>query len=116
MSEDREVPQEVQDRVFALYGLDPGDPKYRINRLVPATLGGTDSPRNLFPATPWFTDLKKRLDKRLTELVNSQELSLQHARRELTGNWVQAMHGYYIRNYGHADPQKAKETEDQLGW
>ena len=111
-----DIPVEARDQVLADYGVPAGDPGYVVCRLIPTTLGGSDNPRNLFATTPWFGKLKARLDKRLTELVRSREITAEHARRELQTNWIKAVHGYYVRNYGHLDEQKAKQAEDTLPW
>jgi len=111
------ITADVKLQVFNAYGLGPMDAQsYVIIRLIPVELGGTENVPNLFPTTPWFQDLKSRLDSRLVELVKGGRLTIQQAESELKDNWVRASHRYYIRNYGIDDPDKAREKEDQLKW
>ena len=56
------VPEEVKQQVFAAYGLAPDEHVKQAIRLIPAALGGTNGPKNVFPVTPWFAGLKARLD------------------------------------------------------
>jgi hypothetical protein len=113
---DAPIPLDTQVEVLRAYGVTAGDTQYVVLRLIPPTLGGIDAPKNLFVTTPWFADLKARLDSRLTELVTARQISADHAREDLTRNWVQAVHGYYVRNYGHGDKEAARRKEDELRW
>jgi hypothetical protein len=110
------IPEPVRQSVFAAYGLPLTDRKYVLCRLIPLGLHGTNAPQNLFPTTPWFATLKKRLDKELIALVEAKKITLRQAQSELTSNWVQSMHGHYIRNYGVSDAEKARLIEDSLSW
>lgn len=101
---------------LAAYGVSPDDRRYVVCRLIPDSLNGSSSPRNLFPTTPWFADLKARLDKALTQQVAQRQITPEQAEKELTSNWVQAMHDHRIRNYGAADASQAKRIEDNLRW
>jgi hypothetical protein len=109
-------PEDVRTRVMKLYGLDPSNRRYVLCQLIPEAFGGTNRPANLFPTTPWFTDLKGRLDRRLTELVAAGTITEKQAITELRTNWVAAVHGHYVRNYGHQDHDNARKTEDTLRW
>jgi hypothetical protein len=109
-----EVPEAAAAEVLRAYGADPA--KNVVVRLIPASLGGTDHPKNLFPVTPWFRDLKTRLDRKLTELVAAKEISVEEADRQLRENWISAVHKHYIRNYGMTDAEQAKRKEDELPW
>jgi hypothetical protein len=114
---DGPISKAAKQKVFANYGIGPGDAlSYVVIRLIPVELGGTDNPPNLFPTTPWFADLKSRLEKRLVELVKTGQLSVEQAELELKDNWVRATHRYYIRNYGIEDPDKARQKENELKW
>jgi hypothetical protein len=115
-AESDKVSAEVEAKVFASYGLDPNDGRYVLNRLIPRTLDGTANAANLYPSTPWFRDLKKRLDKKLTQLVRSNQLTVKQAEADLRENWVMAVHKHYVRNYGAGDQQKAKEIEETVPW
>ena len=110
------VPEEVKQQVFAAYGLSPDEHVKQAIRLIPAALGGTNGPKNVFPVTPWFAGLKARLDNFLVEQISAGKLTVKGAVAELTGNWIEACHRHYVRNYGEKDLEKARQTEDKLRW
>ncbi len=107
---------DLKQQVFTSYGLDPSDPKYRLCLLIPASLGGTTEPKNLFPATRWFADLKSRLDKQLTDEVAAGKLTDAQAEMELKTDWIRTMHRHKIRNYGLNDKKAADKVENTLNW
>jgi hypothetical protein len=111
-----EIAEATRREVFRSYGLAPEDTRYVPVRLIPTTLNGTSGARNLFPATPWFAQLKDRLDKQMTEMVSSGKLTAERAEAELKEDWIAAVHRYRVRNYGEGDPAKAGEIEKKLGW
>jgi hypothetical protein len=110
------VTPEAQLTVLRAYGVSPADRRFVLCTLIPKSLGGSNSPSNLFPATPWFANLKTRLDRALTERVRAGRITADQAIAELRGNWVKAAHSNYVRNYGQRDPDKAKSAEDRLNW
>jgi CheY-like chemotaxis protein len=114
---DGDIPKDAQEKVFAAYGMTPTvAQQYVVVRLIPAGIGGTVDPWNLFPTTPWFADLKSRLDKKLVDLVASGQMTAAQAEVELKDDWVKASHRYYIRNYGIQNPNDAREKENSLKW
>ena len=114
---DGDIPRDAQEKVFAAYGMPPTvAQQYVVVRLIPAGIGGTMDPWNLFPTTPWFADLKSRLDKKLVDLVASGQMTAAQAEAELKDDWVKATHRYYIRNYGIPNPNEAREKENSLKW
>jgi hypothetical protein len=110
------IPEATAKQVLAAYKVSDDPKRNVLCRLIPASLGGTSNPKNLFPTTPWFADLKARLDKYLTGQVKAGKMTAEQAEKELKNNWIQAVHTYNIRNYGVNDAAKAKETEDKLRW
>lgn len=112
------VSEATRLQVLQAYGIDPSGEgqKMVMVRLIPAALGGTEEPANLFPTTPWFVDLKVRLDRYLTGEVKKGKMTVEEAEKILTTNWVAALHRYNIRNYGYTDPNTAKKTEEKLAW
>jgi hypothetical protein len=96
--------------------LDPYDTRYVISHLIPASLGGTNDPKNLFPQTVWFANLKHRLDLFFEKQVQDQQITPRQAHGELTSNWIQAVHAHYIRDYGLTDPNESRKKEDALHW
>lgn len=112
----RPIPSEVRSAVLKAYGITAEDKRQVLCRLIPTSLGGTDSPKNLFPTTPWFSDLKTRLDRRLTQLVAEGKMSVEEAEKELTTDWIASSHRHYVRNYGENDSQAARKVEDTNKW
>lgn len=110
------ISPDVRAQVLRSYKIDPADKKHVLARLIPAPLGGTEEPANLFPVTPWFLDLKTRLDKQLAEKVGRGELTVAQAVSELRTDWIAAAHRHEVRNYGHADREAARQTESKLNW
>lgn len=106
----------VVRKVLEAYGATPGDARTEVIRLIPAELGGTNGEKNLFLTTPWFADLKSRLDAKLVHLVKSGQIKVEQAESDLTGNWVRATHKYYVRNYGSTDSAAARKIEDSNRW
>ncbi|MGV3724887.1 MAG: hypothetical protein ACO1SX_28640 [Actinomycetota bacterium] len=110
------ITPQVRQTVLRAYGVGPEDRRFVLCPLIPKSLGGSNSSANLFPTTPWFANLKARLDRALTERVRAGRITTDQAIAELRGNWVKAAHSNYIRNYGQRDPAKARSAEDQLNW
>jgi hypothetical protein len=112
------VSEATRLQVLQAYGIDPAGEgaKLVMVRLIPATLGGTEEPANLFPTTPWFVDLKLRLDRYLAGEVRQGRMTVEEAEKVLTDDWVAALHRYHLRNYGHTDADAARQTEQKLAW
>jgi hypothetical protein len=108
--------EEVRTQVMRAYGLDPANRRYVLCQLIPEAFGGTNRPANLFPTTRWFVDLKRRLDLKLAALVAEGSLTEKQAIMEIKTNWITAVHGHYVRNYGHGNPNAARKTEENLKW
>lgn len=113
---DMKIAPEVRRGVFTRYGLAQDDRHFVLCRLIPYSLHGTNNPANLFPTTPWFAELKGRLDRFLTTQVSEQKMTISEARTILTTHWVKALHTYNIRNYGESDADRAREIDEMLGW
>lgn len=107
---------DLRQQVFKEYGLNGADPKYTVCMLIPGSLGGTTELKNLFPTTRWFADLKVRLDKKLTDEVNSGALTMAQAEAELKADWIKAMHRHGVRNYGAHDRAASDKIEKTLNW
>ncbi len=110
------VPPAAQKQVLDAYGVPPGDTRFVVCRLIPPEIGGTNNTPNLFATTPWFANLKARLDSKLVQLVNSKQITPDQAVADLKSNWVKAAHKHYVRNYGEGTKAGAKQKEDQLRW
>ena len=110
------LPPATQKKVLEAYGVPPGDSQFVVCRLIPPEIGGTNNAANLFATTPWFANLKARLDSKLVQLVQSKQITADQAVSDLKGNWVKAAHKHYVRNYGEGTKAGAKQKEDQIRW
>lgn len=77
---------DIQQDILSRYHIDAQNPSRVVCRLIPAELGGTDDPKNLFPLSPWFAGLKARLDQKLVQEVQQGALTPQQARSELSAD------------------------------
>lgn len=105
----RDVPSEVRQAVYAAYGLPDGNHTgwcggphgCELDHLVPLELGGSNSPRNLWPERydgPMSAHAKDRLENRLHAMVCAGEMSLEEAQRVIANDWV-AAHRRYVQGH-----------------
>ncbi len=103
----RDVPAELRAAVFAAYGLPDGNhtgycagPQgCELDHLIPLELGGSNSPRNLWPEPfdgPMSAHAKDKLENRLHAMVCTGELPLEEAQRAIATDWV-AAHRRYVQ-------------------
>jgi hypothetical protein len=95
----RAVPAWLKRQAYAEYGItqyEPGD--YEVDHLIPLSLGGSNSIRNLWPqstkTSPWNSYVKDVLERKLHNLVCAGKLDLKTAQRELASNWIEAYQKY----------------------
>jgi hypothetical protein len=96
------VSAEVQQKVYAAYGLPEGNrtgycytPEgCSLNRLIPMTLGGTNDPKNLWvqpnDQAIWNSHIKTELETRLHEMVCQGEITLGEAQQAIATDWITA--------------------------
>lgn len=91
----RNVPQAVKRQVYAEYGIDShqaGD--FEVDHLISLELGGSNSPRNLWPESyqtqPWNAHVKDALENRLHADVCTNQIDLPTAQREIATDWIGA--------------------------
>jgi hypothetical protein len=94
------IPAAVRKSVFDRYGIDRPDPEsYQLDLLIPAGLGGTNDPRNLWPQPmgriEWNAHVKDALEVRLRQLVCDHALPLEDAREAISRNWIGAYQEYF---------------------
>jgi hypothetical protein len=71
--------------------------EYAVVRLIPLDLGGGSNVRNLWPQkinSTWNSKKKKALTDQLVHLVCFGQITLKDARKEITGNWIEAYKKY----------------------
>ncbi|CAB4243682.1 conserved exported protein of unknown function [Methylacidimicrobium sp. AP8] len=95
----RDVPWEEKREVLRRYGIPLADRRdYEIDHLIPLSLGGSNSIRNLWPQSrktqPWNARKKDFLEDRLHKLVCSGKVDLAEAQKAIATDWIEAYRKY----------------------
>jgi hypothetical protein len=92
------IPTDVKRAVYGAYGLNVDEKNYALDHLIPLSLGGSNSAKNLWPHSRrgsfWTIEEKLKLEKRVYRLVCAGRLSLVAARQEVASNWAKAYRKY----------------------
>jgi hypothetical protein len=96
----RNVPSNVKDKVYRSYGVThhlPGE--YEVDHLIPLSIGGSNSVRNLWPeprdGIVWNALVKDRLEDLLHRLVCKGKVPLTVAQKEFASDWIAAYKKYF---------------------
>ena len=94
----RDVPPAVKRQVYARYGITTWHVgEYEVDHLVPLSLGGSNSIRNLWPqsyAGPLGAHRKDALEDHLLALVRAGRLDLATAQHAIAADWMAAYRKY----------------------
>ncbi len=91
------IPITLKRQTFDRYGLSPATVGYNVDHLIPVSLGGSNSPKNLWPQSlsgEWNYHLKNQLERTLYKMVCKEGLALEKAQQEIATDWVAAYKKY----------------------
>ena len=95
----RAVPAWLKRQAYAEYEITQyktGD--YEVDHLIPLSLGGSNSIRNLWPqstkTSPWNSYVKDALERKLHKLVCADQLDLKSAQRGIASDRIEAYKKY----------------------
>ena len=93
----RKIPVSVKGQAFSKYSLAANAVGDNVDNLIPTSLGGSNSIKNLWPqplSGRWNYYLKNKLERRLRKMVCRGELDLKKAQEEIATDWVRAYMKY----------------------
>jgi hypothetical protein len=111
----RDVPEKVKKQVYRMYGITHHAPhEYEVDHLISLELGGSNSPKNLWPESyltaPWNARTKDALENRLHSMVCKGEIDLTKAQQEIAKDWIAAYKKYIGPEPKAAETPSARTT------
>ena len=96
----RDVPIAVKRQVYAAYGITHWNKgEYEVDHLIPLSIGGSNSTKNLWPqsyrTSPWNARVKDALELRLLKRVRAGQVDLKTAQADIAADWI-AAYGKYM--------------------
>jgi hypothetical protein len=91
------IPITLKRQTFDRYGLKPGAIGFNVDHLIPTSLGGSNSPKNLWPQSlsgEWNYNMKNSLERTLKKMVCRKEIALETAQKEIAADWISAYKKY----------------------
>ncbi len=122
----RKTSKKLKDKIYKKYDVEKDPKRYKIDHLIPLSIGGADTEANLWPS-PLFTQPvngydKDRMEFRLYRMVCYEGYNIREVQRALQKNWQFAYDEYcperdscpsfvtYMENKGIAITRKAREA------
>ena len=96
----RKLPITLKRQIFDRYGLRAGAVGYNVDHLIPVSLGGSNSPKNIWPQSlsgEWNYHMKNTLERRLYKMVCREAFALEKAQQEIAADWVSAYKKYIAK-------------------
>jgi len=101
------VPTWARSAALEGYGIRPETYSSQLDHLVPVSLGGTNSPDNLYPFHPngaFTLEAKQALAAKILDMVCTGEISLKDAQKAFRKDWTKA-YGQYMTGMKAAGSQ-----------
>lgn len=112
------IPITVKRQIFERYRLKPGAIGFNVDHLIPVNLGGSNSPKNLWPQSlsgAWNYHLKNSLEHTLKKMVCRNEIELEKAQRVLATDWISAYKKYITKKKERRERRRRGEGERGAG-
>lgn len=91
----RNMPQAVKEQAYQIYGITHREKgEYEVDHLISLELGGSNSPKNLWPQsyqTPrWNAHVKDRLENAVHRDICSGNADMKQVQEKIAANWIEA--------------------------